>query len=42
MTGDVTSEAFTEGVEHSWYEYPNGKSDLHPWDEYHGTRNTRG
>ena len=29
---DVTSEAFTEGVEHSWYEYPNGKSDLHPWD----------
>ena len=29
---DVTTEAITEGVEHSWYEYPNDRSDLHPWE----------
>jgi len=26
-------EVFTEGVEHAWYEYPEGsKENLHPWD----------
>ena len=31
---DITQpEVFTEGVEHSWYEYPaNSDHDLNPWD----------
>ena len=30
---DLTDpEVFTEGVEHSWYGYPEKGKDLHPWD----------
>ncbi|VBB06809.1 nickel-dependent hydrogenases large subunit signature 2 [Lucifera butyrica] len=29
---DLTDPAaLTEGVEHSWYNYPQGQPDLHPW-----------
>jgi len=30
---DLTDPAvLTEGVEHSWYKYPDAGKDLHPWD----------
>ncbi|MDR1702842.1 MAG: nickel-dependent hydrogenase large subunit [Sporomusaceae bacterium] len=30
---DLTDPAiFTEGIEHSWYKYPEAGKDLHPWE----------
>lgn len=25
------ADVLTEGVEHAWYQYPEGKADIHPW-----------
>lgn len=30
---DITDpDILTEGVEHAWYQYPEGKTDIHPWN----------